>query len=217
MDHSEIDPSLLEQFQAVTNADFAMAQFLLEASGGDFDLALNTFFGENHPRSDSDDASCLICMAPSLTLSLTSSEQQQVSAAPPHQNPSPPASRNEDRSATVLRALQGAVVPPRPLAPLHTPAGPSTSSFATGRPPNPANRGGRGGLGGGRGGLFRVLGRVVGLPWVLLKVTLSSLWVTTTLGLSLIEIIGSRILPPRALRAARGQSCLNPNNSCTPP
>jgi hypothetical protein len=46
MDRTEIDPSLLEQFQVVTNADFAMAQFLLEASNGDFDLALNTFFGE---------------------------------------------------------------------------------------------------------------------------------------------------------------------------
>lgn len=48
MENAEIDPSLLEQFQAVTNADFAMAHFLLEASGGDFDLALNTFFGKTN-------------------------------------------------------------------------------------------------------------------------------------------------------------------------
>ena len=119
-------------------------------------------------------------------------EQQQVAAASAsHQQAThAPQNHQEDRSTAVRRALQGAVVPPRPLAPLHN-----------------LNRGGRG-ASGARGRLFRVLGRVIGLPWALVKVTLSSLWFVTSLSLSFIAILGNRLLPPGALRAFRGSPIL---------
>lgn len=48
-----------------------------------------------------------------------------------------------------------------------------------------------------------MLGRVMGLPWILIRVAVSSLWVVSSLSLSLITILGNRLIPPRALRAAR--------------
>ena len=138
-------------------------------------------------------------------------EQQQV-ASSSHQAPTP---TQEDHSASVLRALQGAVIPPRPLAPLHGTAGASSSAIArhptaNPRPPSPpapgaAAAGAGVGVRAGGGFILRVLGRVFGLPWAIIRAGLGGLWVATSLGLAIVTFIGSRVIPGRVLRAARGQ------------
>lgn len=48
MSAADDQEDIVTRFCAVAGSDPQTAQFLLDASGGDFEIALNTFFGMSH-------------------------------------------------------------------------------------------------------------------------------------------------------------------------
>ena len=214
----EMDRDDVARFQELTGCDEQMANFLLEATGGNFELAMNTYFGTcMHDRATGKEivffpsAKVLARRVDTGTIShATCSHGLQSSplASPcEHDLMAEQAGHNttegfNDGNDGVVDGASGA---PRGLR--HRGGG----ATAVGVPPRPSPpSGGRhepaahqAPRAAGTGGV--VLGRVLGLPFLVVRAGFGVAWAALAMAATVAAFVGDRVLPVGIMRGVRGE------------
>lgn len=177
------------RFVELTHATPEQAAFYLEASGHQFDRAVQMFFGEplQPPRSwiQAPFSACRVRLSCEST------------AAPSADTSHPATRRAEQHPASPSRRIRPHPpdVPPRPLAP-------ATPRAAAPRPPQPP-------------GLPPPLGAVLALPFTLLNAGFTLAFRVLNLGVSVATVVAGRLLPRPVMRALTGGRARGRASACS--
>lgn len=163
------------RFMELTHATPEQAAFYLEASGHQFDRAVQMFFGEP-PRSwiQAPFPACRVRLSCFRTAA-PSADARRPATRHTEQHPASPSRRIRPHPPDV---------PPRPLAP-------ATPRAAAPRPPQPP-------------GLPPPLGAVLALPFTLLNAGFTLAFRVLNLGVSVATVVAGRLLPRPVMRALTG-------------